>query len=62
MHSLHKIQGFHLFLIFHLYYAKNRILVDSEEETLEKINLIKGVKQTIWNALNLIGVEPPEKM
>lgn len=48
--------------IFHLYYAKNRILVDSEEETLEKINLIKGVKQTIWNALNLIGVEPPEKM
>lgn len=48
--------------LFHLYYAKTRILTDDEEETLEKINLIKGVKQTIWNALNLIGVEPPEKM
>ena len=48
--------------LFHLYYAKNRILTENEEETLERINLIKGVKQTIFNALDLIGVVPPEKM
>lgn len=48
--------------LFHLYYAKNRILTDNEEETLENINLIKCVKQTIFNALDLIGVTPPEQM
>lgn len=48
--------------LFHLYYAKKRVLTDDEEETLENINLIKCVKQTIFNALNLIGVVPPEQM
>ena len=49
-------------LMIALNYAKNRILTEDEEETLEKLNLIKCVKQTIFNALNLIGVIPPEKM
>lgn len=48
--------------LFHLYYAKNRILTDNEEETLENINLIRCVKQTLFNALDLIGVIPPEQM
>jgi len=48
--------------LFHLYYSKTRIITDNEEETLERINLIKCVKQTIFNALDLIGVIPPEKM
>ena len=48
--------------LFHLYYAKNRILTEEEEETLENLNLIMGVKQTLFNALDLIGVNPPEKM
>lgn len=48
--------------LFHLYYAKKRILTDNEEETLENINLIKCVKQTLFNALDLIGVIPPEQM
>ena len=48
--------------LFHLYYAKNRVLTDNEQETLENLNLIKCVKQTIFNALNLIGVIPPEQM
>ncbi len=48
--------------LFHLYYAKNRILTTSEEETLENLNLIKCVKQTLFNALDLIGVVPPEEM
>lgn len=48
--------------LFHLYYQKNRVLTDNEEETLENINLIKCVKQTILNALDLIGIIPPEQM
>ncbi len=48
--------------LFHLYYAKNRVLTSSEEETLENLNLIKCVKQTLFNALDLIGVIPPEQM
>ena len=48
--------------LFHLYYAKIRILTDDEEATKQNINLIKAVKITIYNGLNLIGVIPPEKM
>ena len=48
--------------LFHLYYAKNRVLTENEQETLENLNLIKGVKQTLFNALDLIGVIPPEQM
>lgn len=48
--------------LFHLYYANNRIITDDEEATKERINLIQCVKQTIFNALDLIGVVPPEKM
>ncbi len=48
--------------LFHLYYAKNRVLTSDEEETLENLNLIKCVKQTLFNALDLIGVIPPEQM
>ena len=48
--------------IFHTYYSKNRILSNDEKNTKENILLIKAVRQTIKNALNLIGVIPPEKM
>lgn len=47
---------------FHAYYSNNRILVDNEIEEQENIYLITAVKITIKNALNLIGVEPYEKM
>lgn len=48
--------------LFHAYYSKNRILVDNEKLQAENIYLIKAVKITIKNALNLIGVDPFEKM
>ena len=48
--------------LFHSYYSKNRILVDNEKLQAENIYLIKAVKITIKNALNLIGVDPFEKM
>ena len=47
---------------FHTFYSKNRIITDNEEITKENINLIKAVKIALENALNLIGVIPPEKM
>lgn len=48
--------------LFHNYYSNNRILVDDIREQVENIYLIKAVKITIKNALNLVGVEPFEKM
>lgn len=47
---------------FHNYYSRIRIITDDEEITKERILLIKSVHQTIKNALDLIGVIPPEKM
>lgn len=47
---------------FHSYYDSVRIISEDLERTKENINLIKGVKITLENALNLIGVIPPEKM
>ena len=47
---------------FHAYYSKNRIVVDDEAELKANLNMIKAVKITIKNALDLIGVIPPEKM
>ena len=48
--------------IFHTFYEKYRIITEDEIKTVENINLIKAVKITLENALNLIGVIPPEKM
>ena len=47
---------------FHAYYSRHRLITEDENKTAENMNLIKAVKITIKNALNLIGVEPPEKM
>ncbi len=48
--------------MFHNYYGKHKILTDNDEETGERLALIKAVKITINNALRLIGVTAPEKM
>ncbi len=48
--------------LFHIYYSKNRIITDNREETNENLNMINSVKITLANALNLIGVIPPERM
>lgn len=47
---------------FHTYYEKCRIISDDEEKTIENLNLIKSIKITLYNALNLIGVIPDERM
>ena len=48
--------------LFHTYYEKCRIVSDDEKKTMEHLNLIKCVQITIYNALNLIGVVPSERM
>ncbi len=48
--------------LFHTFYEKCRIISDNEKETLEKLNMIKAVKITLKNALDLIGVVPEERM
>lgn len=47
---------------FHSFYSSNRIITDSEEKNNENINLIKVVKITLENSLDLLGVVPPKKM
>ena len=41
---------------------EKKILTDNREETSAKLALIAGVKITLKNALNLIGVEALDKM
>ena len=48
--------------LFHTFYEKCRIISDNEKETLEKLNMIKAIKITLKNALDLIGVVPEERM
>ena len=48
--------------MFHTYYGKHRILTDDDKKTAEYLSLLKIVKITIKNALNLIGVSAPIKM
>ena len=48
--------------VFHSFYDKVRIITDNENETQAYIKLLKATKITIFNALDLIGVIPPEKM
>ena len=48
--------------LFHTFYEKYRIITDDDSVNEENINLIKAVKITLENALNLIGVIPPEEM
>lgn len=48
--------------LFHSYYSHEKIVSDDIKYTNERLNLIKTVKITINNALNLIGVKALEKM
>lgn len=48
--------------MFHNYYGKHRILTEDIASSSQRLSLIKTVAITINNALNLIGVEAPNKM
>ncbi len=53
---------YELSTLFHSYYSHEKIISEDIRYTNERINLIKTVKITINNALNLIGVKALEKM
>lgn len=54
---------FDLASTFHSFYNAERVIdPENEEKSLAKLALVKACKQTIQNALKLIGVEAPEKM
>lgn len=54
--------AYELATLFHSYYSKEHIITDNEQYTNERIALIKAVRITIANALNLIGVSSPSQM
>ena len=53
---------YELATLFHSYYSHEKIVSDDIKYTNERLNLIKTVKITINNALNLIGVKALERM
>jgi arginyl-tRNA synthetase len=48
--------------LFHHYYNHHRIITDETGVSLARLALDKAVGMVIRNALNLLGVEAPEKM
>ena len=53
---------YELATVFHLFYDKVRVITEDIEKTNTNMLLLKATKITLFNALNLIGVIPPEKM
>ena len=47
---------------FHSYYNRQRVLVDDQATTQARLYLVKGVRTVLANALNLLGVDAPERM
>ncbi len=47
---------------FHVLYSKKRFITENEDETNEYMNFLSAIRVTLKNALDLIGVIPPERM
>lgn len=54
--------AYELASLFHNYYSNNKIISENDEETKEKIALIKAIQIVLNNALDLIGIIPREQM
>ncbi|NVN98997.1 MAG: arginine--tRNA ligase [Geobacteraceae bacterium] len=48
--------------LLHSFYAKHRVLGEDKNLTLARLYLLVAVKQTLKNALSILGVSAPEKM
>jgi arginyl-tRNA synthetase len=46
----------------HSFYNKNRVIGDDHELSVARLFLLKCVRQTLKNALTLLGISAPEKM
>ncbi len=47
---------------FHSYYNRQRVLVEDATTTQARLCLVNGVRVVLANALNLLGVDAPERM
>jgi arginyl-tRNA synthetase len=47
---------------FHSYYNRQRVLVEDAEVSQARLYLVNGVRTVLANALNLLGVDAPERM
>jgi arginyl-tRNA synthetase len=47
---------------FHSYYNRQRVLVEDAATTQARLYLVNGVRAVLANALNLLGVDAPERM
>ena len=48
--------------VFHSYYNKNKVISDDKNLTKARLFLAKAIKIVLQNALNILGVNAPEKM
>jgi len=48
--------------MFHKYYAKNRIINDSEELSKARLVFIQSISIILKNGLNILGISSPKKM
>ncbi len=47
---------------FHSYYNRQRVLVEDSATTQARLYLVNGIRIVLANALNLLGVDAPERM
>ena len=48
--------------LFHSYYNSEKFIVKDSSLMISRMFLLKGVKQVIFNGLEILGVSSPEKM
>ena len=48
--------------LFHSYYNNEKFLIEDEKLMSARIFLLKGIKQVIFNGLEILGINSPEQM
>lgn len=48
--------------LFHTFYNRNRVITEDADLTGARLLLLKSVRQTLRNALGLLGISAPERM
>lgn len=48
--------------LFHSFYNRNRVITEDGDLTGARLLLLKCVRQTLKNALGLLGISAPERM
>lgn len=48
--------------LFHTFYNSQRVLIEDESLRRARLNLVRAVKQIVYNVLSILGVSAPERM